>query len=158
MLLLSPSPKYNSWGYIETEFEQRFCENLGTQDFALVPLLYFMNKTHPTPTGSLSHKRRKIKGKPEEQPSPSIWCSASYTEILLGYSIYMRFNLFFLFFVFFFLALKNYLGRKKHISLLLLLYYYLTDFQFISHLSGLVPVYFPEDLKWKMISFTHIAS
>lgn len=73
MLLLSPSPIYNSWGNAAFEVELRFRENLGSQDFTWVPLLYCINKTHPIPTGSLFPKGRKKK-KSQKSSHPQTFC------------------------------------------------------------------------------------
>lgn len=54
--------------------------------------------------------------------------------------------------IFFFTKLFG--KEKSTFSLLLLLCYYFSDFQVISHSSGLVPVYFSKDLIWKIISLT----
>lgn len=54
--------------------------------------------------------------------------------------------------IFFFTKLFG--KEKSTFSLLLLLYCYFSDFQVVSHSSGLMPVYFSKALIWKIISLT----
>lgn len=140
VLLLSPPPIKNSWGDVAFGFEQRFIRTLRvriTEEPLLFSslMLHGINSPHPTPTCSLFQKRRK-----KESQKGSHW----HLTLKSCFAIQSTWGLSF--------SSWNHLGRKTTHFPAVLLYYYLTDFQFISHSSGLVPVYFPKGLIWKIIS------